>query len=79
MALLGLLIKVKYKSKEFYPHSYQVHHVLAKNLIERGVEELQRENAGCAVYYFGKGRSKMEKIIEDKLYDRVYSILSLRI
>lgn len=55
--------------------SYQAHHALAKNLMERSLDLLEKGN-GYAPYYMEEGEKEIKKIIENPAFSRglVYSL-----
>ncbi len=61
-------IRIRYQS-------YQAHHALAKNLMERAIDLLDKSD-GYAPYYMNEGEKEIRKIIENPAYSRglVYSI-----
>ena len=54
------------------PTSYQAHHALAKNLMERAVEQAERGDISYAPYYMDLGINEMKKIIDNPAYSRGY-------
>ena len=54
------------------PTSYQAHHALAKNLMERAVEQAERGELSYAPYYMEEGSNEMKKIIDNLAYSRGY-------
>lgn len=52
--------------------SYQARHALAKNLMERGINEYKEEKISYASYYMAEGKDEMKKIMEDVAYSRGY-------
>lgn len=54
------------------PTSYQAHHALAKNLMERAVEQAERGELSYAPYYMEEGSNEMKKIIDNPAYSRGY-------
>lgn len=54
------------------PVSYQAHHALAKNLMERAVEQAQKGDSSYAPYYMDEGIQEMKNIINSPAYSRGY-------
>ena len=57
--------------------SYQAHHALAKNLMERGISDYaSKKTMGYAPYYFDEGQKEMRSIIENDSFSRAlrYSV-----
>lgn len=55
--------------------SYQAHHALAKNLMERSLDLLEKGD-GYAPYYMGEGEKEIQAIIENPAFSRglIYSL-----
>lgn len=55
--------------------SYQAHHALAKNLMERAISLLD-ENEGYAPYYMAEGEKEIKEIIDNPAFSRglIYSV-----
>lgn len=54
------------------PTSYQAHHAMAKNLMERAVEQAEKGDFSYAPYYMDEGTQEMKKIIDNPAYSRGY-------
>lgn len=54
------------------PVSYQARHALAKNLMERAIEQIKRGDISYAPYYMDEGKVEIKKIIDDPAYSRGY-------
>lgn len=54
------------------PSSYQAHHAMAKNLMERAVEQAKKGDLSYATYYMEEGLDEMKKIIDNPAYSRGY-------
>ena len=54
------------------PASYQARHALAKNLMERAIEQIKNGDTSYAPYYMDEGRGEIKKIIDDPAYSRGY-------
>lgn len=54
------------------PVSYQAHHAMAKNLMERAVEQAQKGDFSYAPYYMDEGIREMKNIINSPAYSRGY-------
>ncbi|MBC5658705.1 SIR2 family protein [Anaerosacchariphilus sp. NSJ-68] len=54
------------------PVSYQARHALAKNLMERAVEQVNNMNLSYAAYYMDEGIREMKSIIDDSAFSRGY-------
>lgn len=54
------------------PSSYQAHHAMAKNLMERAVEQAEKGDFSFAPYYLDEGVQEMKKIIDNPAYSRGY-------
>jgi hypothetical protein len=54
------------------PVSYQARHALAKNLMERAIEQIKNGDTSYAPYYMDEGRGEIKKIIDDPAYSRGY-------
>ena len=54
------------------PASYQARHALAKNLMERAIEQIKNGDTSYAPYYMDEGKSEIKKIIDDPAYSRGY-------
>lgn len=54
------------------PTSYQAHHAMAKNLMERAVEQVEKGDYSYAPYYMDEGIQEMKKIIDNPAYSRGY-------
>lgn len=54
------------------PVSYQAHHALAKNLMERAIEQVKKGDTSYAPYYMDEGKTEMKKIIDNPAYSRGY-------
>ena len=55
--------------------SYQAHHALAKNLMERSLDLLEKGD-GYAPYYMSEGEKEIKAIIENSAFSRglIYSL-----
>ena len=54
------------------PTSYQARHALAKNLMERAIEQIKNGDISYAPYYMDEGIMEIKKIIDDPAYSRGY-------
>lgn len=54
------------------PSSYQAHHAMAKNLMERAVEQVKNGEFSYAPYYMDEGVKEMKNIIDNPAYSRGY-------
>lgn len=54
------------------PVSYQAHHAMAKNLMERAVEQVQKGDFSYAPHYMQEGIKEMKNIINSPAYSRGY-------
>lgn len=54
------------------PMSYQAHHAMAKNLMEKAVEQVENGNSSYAPYYMSEGIREMKEIIDNSAYSRGY-------
>ena len=54
------------------PNSYQAHHALAKNLMERAVEQVEKGDSAYAPYYMDEGVNEIKSIIDNPAYSRGY-------
>ena len=54
------------------PNSYQAHHAMAKNLMERAVEQVENGDFSYAPYYMDEGIKEMKSIIDNPAYSRRY-------
>lgn len=54
------------------PVSYQARHALAKNLMERAIEQEQKGEFSYAIYYMDEGVNEMKNIINNPAYSRGY-------
>lgn len=54
------------------PNSYQAHHAMAKNLMERAVEQVENGDFSYAPYYMEEGIKEMKSIIDNPAYSRGY-------
>ena len=52
------------------PMSYQAHHAMAKNLMERAVEQAEKGDFSYAPYYMDEGIQEMKNIINSPAYSR---------
>lgn len=52
------------------PTSYQAHHALAKNLMERAVAQVEKGDSSYAPYYMDEGIQEMKSIINNPAYSR---------
>lgn len=54
------------------PNSYQAHHAMAKNLMERAVEQAEKGDFSYAPHYMDEGLKEMRNIIDSPAYSRGY-------
>jgi len=54
------------------PNSYQAHHAMAKNLMERAIQQVEAGDSSYAPYYMDEGMKEMRDIIENPAYSRGY-------
>lgn len=54
------------------PTSYQAHHAMAKNLMERAVEQAEKGDFSYAPHYMDEGLKEMRNIIDNPAYSRGY-------
>ncbi len=54
------------------PMSYQAHHAMAKNLMERAVEQAEKGELVYASFYMDEGIHEMKNIIDNPAYSRGY-------
>lgn len=54
------------------PNSYQAHHAMAKNLMERAVEQVEKGDFSYAPYYMEEGTREIKDIIDNPAYSRGY-------
>lgn len=54
------------------PNSYQAHHAMAKNLMERAVEQAKSGDDSYAPYYMDEGIKEIKEIIDNPAYSRGY-------
>lgn len=53
-------------------NSYQAHHALAKNLMERAIEQTEEGDFSFAPYYMDEGIKEIKQIIDNPAYSRGY-------
>lgn len=54
------------------PNSYQAHHAMAKNLMERAIEQIKKGDFSYAPYYMEEGTNEIKYIIDNPAYSRGY-------
>lgn len=50
--------------------SYQARHALAKNLMERAIEQYEKGNTSTSPHYLSEGKNEMKKIIDNDAFSR---------